>query len=146
MGEQADLQGAIEFGSQKIRDFGGSQYLPPELRLRVSDFLGAYRRYAVEHGHNTLEGDSDATSAAHDLLQKIFVEIVEAGQGNDLFRFYDDPDPWVQSWAASHTLEIDEARALAKLTELERAGISHISTSAKYTIQGWKSGELRFLS
>ena len=104
-----------------------------------------YRRHAVDHGKHTLEGDADATNAAYDQLQDAFAAIVKAGQGQGLFRLYGDVDPWVQSWAATHTLEIDEVRALGKLRELENRGISHVSTSAKYTIQGWKNGELRFL-
>jgi hypothetical protein len=111
----------------------------------MEQLLTAYRQHAVDHGTNTLEGDAEATNAAYDHLQEVFLAIVEAGKGAELFQFYDDSDPWVQSWAASHTLEIDEAQALAKLWELERAGIPHVSTSAKYTIQGWKNGELRFL-
>jgi hypothetical protein len=61
------------------------------------------------------------------------------------FRFYDDVDPSVQCWPAAHTLEIDEARAWAKLEQLEKSGNPHVSMDAKYTIQEWKNGELRFL-
>jgi hypothetical protein len=111
----------------------------------MTTLLDDYRRYAVDHGKHTLEGDADATNTAYDHLQDVFAAILKAGMGKELFPLYNDPDPWVQSWAAAHTLEVDELQALAKLSELESAGIPHVSTSAKYTIEGWKNGELRFL-
>jgi hypothetical protein len=111
----------------------------------MNTLLDAYQRHASDHGKHTLQGDAEATNAAYDHLRNTFVAIVKAGYGHELFRFYDETDPWVQLWAAAHTLEIDEARALAKLRERVNARIPHISTSAKYTIQGWKNGELRFL-
>jgi hypothetical protein len=56
--------------------------------------LDDYRRYAVEHGKHTLEGDAEATNAAYDHLQDAFVALVRAGEGEKLFGLYDDSDPW----------------------------------------------------
>ena len=50
-----------------------------------------------------------------------------------------------KTWAAAHTLELDEPRALEKLRQLESADIPHISFSAEYVIKGWESDDLRFL-
>jgi hypothetical protein len=107
--------------------------------------IDEYRRYAADHGRHTLDGDVDATNFAYDELQRVFVSIVRAGFASELFQLYDDRDPWVQSWAAAHSLEVDPERALDKLRQLETAGIPHVSTGAKYTIEGWNNGTLRFL-
>jgi|GEM_PF-4166001 len=80
-----------------------------------------------------------------DTFSAPLLELVKAGEGKNLLELYSDPNPWVQSWAASHALEIDENSALRKLAELESADIPLVSTSAKYTIQGWKAGQLRFM-
>ena len=48
-------------------------------------------------------------------------------------------------WAAAHTLEIDESKALEKLKQLESAKILHISFDAEYTIKEWIAGDLHFL-
>jgi hypothetical protein len=53
-------------------------------------------------------------------------------------------DPWVQSWAAAHTLELDETRALKKLEQLTNSQIPLISSCAKHAIEEWKSGQLKF--
>jgi hypothetical protein len=111
----------------------------------MTSLLDEYRRHAVDHGVFTAEGDANGINKSYDQLRRVFVSLVNEGKGNELFRFYDDVDPCVQCWAAAHTLEINESRALAKLGQLQNAGIPHVSTGAKYTIQEWKNGELRFL-
>lgn len=111
----------------------------------MTSLLDEYRRHAVDHGVHTLEGDADANNESYGRLKCAFVALVNEGKRNELFHFYDDIDPWVQWWAAAHTLEIDEVRASTKLAQLEKSGIPHVSTGAKYTIQEWKNGQLRFL-
>ncbi len=111
----------------------------------MTSLLDEYRRHAADYGAHVIEGDADASNESYDRVQRAFISLVNEGKGNELFRLYDDSDPSVQCWAAAHTLEIDEARALAKLEQLEKSGIPHISTDAKYTIQEWKNGALRFL-
>jgi hypothetical protein len=108
--------------------------------------LDDYRRYAVDHGKYTLQGDAEATNRGYDSLKRAFLELVDQGKARDLFRFYDDADPWVQAWAAAHTLEIHEARAIVKLHELVDAGIPHVSTDAKYTLQEWNAWRLAILA
>jgi hypothetical protein len=107
----------------------------------MSVLLDEYRRHAVEHGRQTIEGDVDATNLAYDHLQEAFNAIMRMGGGHHIFRFYDDADLWVQAWAAAHTLRIDHDRALRKLRELESAKIPHVTTDAKYIIQDWKIGK-----
>jgi len=107
--------------------------------------LDEYRQHAADHGLHTRQGNADASNAAYDRLQRLLIALATQGMRHELFQLYDDMDPWVQGWAAAHTLEVDEARALAKLEALERAAIPHVGTDAKYTIQEWKSGALRFL-
>ena len=108
-------------------------------------WLDEYRRHAANHGVHTMEGDAAKSNESYFRLQDAFIALVGEGKRNELFRLYDDVDPCVQVWAAAHTLEIDESRALAKLEQLEKSGIPHASFDAKYTIQEWTSGNLKFL-
>ena len=107
--------------------------------------LEEYRKDAILHTECTENGRYRKGNNAHDRLQETFLKIVKSGCGNDLFSFYDDENTGVQAWAASHTLELDESRALEKLRQLESADIPHISFDAKYVIEGWESEDLRFL-
>lgn len=111
----------------------------------MTSLLDDYRQHAAAYGAHVIAGNADAGNESYDRVQRAFISLVDEGQGNELFRLYDDSDPSVQCWAAAHTLEIDEPTALAKLEELQKAGIPHISTDAKYTIVAWKKSELRFL-
>ena len=111
----------------------------------MTSLLDEYRRHAVDQGAFMTEGDGDASNASYDRLQDAFVSLAREGKRRQLFNLYDDDDPWVQSWAAAHTLEIDEARALTKLEQLVNLGIPLVSSCAKHAIEEWKSGELRFL-
>src|SRR4051794_29180510 len=107
-------------------------------------WLNEYRHHAIEHGTRTREGDAEGANASYDRLHAVLVAIDGEGRERELFSLYEDDDPWVQTWAATHTLEIDEGRALAKLEQLAKSGISHVDTGAKYTIQEWNNGNLRF--
>jgi len=111
----------------------------------MTSSLDQYRRHAFDHGFHTAECNADAGSESYDHLQEAFATLVRDGRRNELFGLYDDADPSVQCWAAAHTLEVDEARALAKLEQLEKSEVPHVSMDAEYTIKEWKSGELRFL-
>jgi hypothetical protein len=111
----------------------------------MATLLDEYRRHAADHGAHMARGDADASNASYDRLQNAFLSLARKGNRDQLFVLYDDVDPFVQCWAAAHTLEIDEPRALQKLEQLEQAKIPHVSFDAKYTIQEWKSGELKFL-
>ena len=111
----------------------------------MTSLIDEYRRLAIRYGHSIEQGDTEGMDTSTECSQKTFRAIVDAREGNALFLLFSDVSPWVQLQAASHCLELDSARASAKLDELERAGIPHVSTDAKYTLEGWNSGELRFL-
>ena len=110
----------------------------------MNSLLGEYRRHACDQGASMLEGEGDASNEAYDRLQDAFMSLIRAGRRDELFELYNDFDPWVQSWAAAHTLEIDEARALAKLEHLQNSENPHVSSCAKIAIEEWKNGALRF--
>ncbi len=109
----------------------------------MTSLLDEYRRHACDQGAAMLEGEGDASNSAYDRLQDALVSLIRAGRRHELFGLYDDLDPWVQSWAAAHTLEIDEARALAKLEQLQKSENPHVSSCAKFAIEEWKNGALR---
>jgi len=111
----------------------------------MASLIEECRRYAADHRRNTQEGDSIAANAAHDQLVEGASRVIKSGQGGLLLSLFDDNDPWVQLWAATHALEVDEPSAIAKLEGLERAGIPLVSMSACYTVQSWRNGELKSL-
>jgi hypothetical protein len=111
----------------------------------MASILEQFKQHAAIHGVSTEEGNSDGANVSYELLQKVYFELMNTGNPETLLTLFDDPNPWVQLCAAGHALEIDEPSALTKLGQLETENIPLISTSAKYTILGWKAGQLRFI-
>jgi hypothetical protein len=99
---------------------------------------------AVEHGRFTREGESEEGNAVFEQLTKALESLVAAGEDHLLVNLFDDADPWVQLWAATHSPEIAEDQALEKLRSLQAVKIPLTSMSAKYTIQSWSEGLLHF--
>lgn len=108
------------------------------------DLISQYKAATVAHGEGTCSGDSHITNQAHDAIGTFLREIISSGKDDDLFTLYDDKDPWVQLWSATHTLEVNENKATAKLQSLADAGIPIVSMTARYTLQEWQSGSLSF--
>ena len=111
----------------------------------ISPKLNSYIHHAGENGRCCFEEDSEAANAAYWALAREYEILVNNGELNLLFSLYEHDNKWVQIWAAAHPLEVDEARALAKLQQLLKAPEQFVSHSAKYTLQEWKLGELHFL-
>ncbi len=108
----------------------------------MTDPLGDYRTAASTHAEATRAGDHERANSAYGLLDKALGTLAEQERQDSLFTLYDDDEPYVQLWAASHTLELDEPRALSKLEELESAGLPLVSLGAKHTRKAWLNGEL----
>lgn len=106
--------------------------------------IAEYKEWAVGHGEETRSGNSKGANRAYDKLAEKLGQISAASQDAELFPLYEDEDLWVQSWAATHTLEIDEQRAVGKLRELVESGDAHLRTDAFYILQEWSAGRLRF--
>lgn len=112
----------------------------------MNDSLAKYRTNAETHGKYTLEGNSTKTNLAYDGLHNALDELISNKADKLLFSLYENSDLSVQLWAATHTLELDERRAMDKLQAIADLGASVISMSARYTIKGWMEGELRVRS
>lgn len=109
-----------------------------------NDLIEKYRKLARDYAEGVRNSNPKKTNRAHDALWEVLKQIVGASCDHRLFDLYGDEEPWVQTWAAAHTLEIDETRAISKLQSLADAGIKGLSLSAEYTIKEWRSGELNF--
>ena len=75
--------------------------------------ISEYIETARKHGEGTFSGDSVIANKAYDKLQAILIEIAKSGLDNELFTLYDYGETWIELWSATHTLEIDESKALS---------------------------------
>lgn len=103
--------------------------------------VAEYRRLVIARNHAL---NSKEQNRLYDAVIDHFRKMIAKNTDWNLFSLYDDSDPGVQCAAATHTLELDEARAIAKLTELEHKQIPLVSTTAHYCIKEFKNGKLRF--
>lgn len=107
------------------------------------DLRDRYRELAVRHFEGSTNGDSRRGNRAYKQLERLLAKIAATGSDHVLFDLYDDPEPWVQYLAATHTLEIDERRAEAKLLEVcKNRGIAGLN--AGMVLREWRKGNLRF--
>lgn len=110
----------------------------------MRNLIQEYRANAIAHGDGTMSGDRKKTNKAYGQLVKIFHEIITDKADYGLFDLYDDDNLSVQCWAATHTLEIDENRAKAKLNALSEGAFGPISLTAEYVLKGWELNQLKF--
>ncbi|GLT08390.1 hypothetical protein ACFQFQ_16870 [Sulfitobacter porphyrae] len=107
------------------------------------DLLVRYRNAAYEHSIASADGRYKVANKAYDEIQSILEEISLSNRDDELFELYEDAEPGVQLWAATHTLEIDSLRAEQKIKELVNDP-SIIGLSAQMTLRGWRAGKIRF--
>ena len=110
----------------------------------MNNLLADYVAAAREHGQYSSSGQSDMANNAHERLQDTLLALIAEGRDSELLTLYDNPDAWVQLWAGTHTLELDEGKAIAKLESLKAARKPLVSMSAKYTLVAWQEGNLSF--
>jgi hypothetical protein len=108
------------------------------------DLITKYEEAAIAHGNGTTSGDSNKTNKAYNTLNVTLREITSLGEDENLFTLYNNKNPWARLWAATHTLEVDEKRAIKKLQYISDEGIPIASISARYTLQEWEQGDLTF--
>jgi hypothetical protein len=104
------------------------------------DWIKKYRGFARDYAEGIRKSNPNKTNRAHDALWDVLKQIVGASCDHLLFDLYSDEE----LWAAAHTLEVYETRAISKLQTLADAGIKGLSLSAEYTIKEWSGGELNF--
>ena len=112
----------------------------------MATLIDDYKSAAEAHGEGTKEGNSKKANKAYKDLNKVLAELIAQGEDSALLGLLDDPNVWVQLWAAAHTLEVDEQQARAKLQSIVDAAIPIACLDARYTLQGWDSGDLKFRS
>ncbi|ASM70975.1 MULTISPECIES: DUF2019 domain-containing protein [Roseobacteraceae] len=113
--------------------------------MSMNNLVDSYRANAELHGKFSLVGDARKTNHAYDELLKILKALISTRTDRLLFSLYEDNDLFVQLWAAAHTLELEERRAIDKLQEIAELELDAplVSMCARYTIKGWNEGELR---
>ena len=112
----------------------------------IEDLISDYRDAAIMHGDGIMSGDSKKANQAFDSLQDVLNKLTEIGEDQALLELLSDENVWVQLWAAAHSLETDEHNAKMKLQSLANAGIPIASMDARYTLQEWDNGSLKFRS
>ena len=102
--------------------------------------LDLYTSSAKAHGDASLEGDHKRANVSYDQLIKCFKELRKSGKSDKLLGLFNHSDPNVRLWAATHSLELDEQKAVAMLRELATAD-NFSSFSAQMILDQWEKGE-----
>lgn len=111
--------------------------------LDLHSLLAQYAAAAATHGQATESGDYEKANAAYGELEASYRELSRRGPEarRALLDLMDDSDLGVRCWAASHSLEVDAARAERVLEVLGESN-SWIGLNARTTLQQWRHGKL----
>lgn len=110
----------------------------------IEDLISDYKDTAILHGNGTMSGNKRKANQAYTRLQNILKKITEIDEDKALLDLFSDENVWVRLWAAAHSLEIDETKAKKNLRHLADAEIPIVSMNARYTLQEWDNGSLKF--
>ena len=111
----------------------------------MKDLINTYRAHAISHLEAIQNGNSKKANTACDNLIAVASELINSPDAMLLLSLLEDEDSWVQLCAATHSLKLDEAAAIAKLKQIQELEIPIASTMATYTIQEWQNEELKGL-
>ena len=108
-----------------------------------SDLIQKYKKAAELHGEGTLEGDSNKTNSAHDILIEVYSELKNNDSVKNLQVLIKDPNASVRAWSAMHLLPLFENESIDILDEVSKEK-SLVGFSALMTLKEWKAGKLKF--
>lgn len=102
--------------------------------------LDQYVNSAIAHGDASVDGNHNKANLNYDKIVKCFKELQKAGGSEKLLDLLRHDDASVRLWAATHSLESNEHKAVAVLHELSIA--DHFSSlSAQIVLDQWEKGE-----
>jgi hypothetical protein len=117
----------------------------------IPDLLAQHRETLVRWGEESERlGERDNARRANKLFDRAhaqFKVLRDSQEGRDgITALMSDPNPYVASSAAAHSLLWEPDRASAALEALESSADApwQVQISAKYTLKEWRAGKLSF--
>lgn len=114
-------------------------------KAAIPELVSAYAEVARANGSASDDGDHKKANKAFDRIASIYTEVrrrgVEAQKA--LLPLLFDADPWVRLWSATHALDFAAAEGAAVLERLVGAK-GALAVDARYTLEAWRNGTLRF--
>jgi hypothetical protein len=117
----------------------------------VRELLSDHRETLIQWGEESERlGERGALRRANrlfDLTHAQFKRLRESPEGRDgITALMSDPNPYVASSAAAHSLLWEPELATARLEELESSqdAPGQVQIAAEYTLKEWRAGKLSF--
>lgn len=115
---------------------------------KTSDLIDAYRKAAAQQGKLADQGNAKAANKQYQILAKIVRLLRSRGKDDQaqLASLLNDTNPYVQLWAAAHSLEFAPVQAEAALKKImaDCKNVRLVSFMASVTLDEWKKGKLVF--
>lgn len=110
----------------------------------IEKLIQEYRDFAIKHTEYSEKGDYKTVNKSYSKIMKVLKKLITLKEDDKLLQLLNDDNPGVRCWAATNCLEIKESEALKTLEALEKGHYPEASFNAKYVIQEWKKGNLKF--
>ena len=108
------------------------------------DAVKKYKECSHAHGEASKQGDYKITNKNYYLLIEAYLIIKSYGEEGEklLIDLFNDENDSVRCWAATHSLEINESKAIKILKKL-KSGKGIIAFNAEMVLSEWKKGRLK---
>jgi hypothetical protein len=110
-------------------------------RITTEPLIEGFSKHASLQQTFMLEGNWRKANEQIKKINSIFEKIKAIGAREELLKLIESEKPEVAILAATYSMKYNPERCLAKMEELHRLQIPHISSHAMYAIQNWKSNE-----
>ena len=111
---------------------------------KINELISDYVKHSQEHGNGTKNGDYIRTNKAYDRIIETYKEIIKFGEEGQqaLLELLEHNNLSVSGWAATHSLEFSEEKAIEALEKITlNDGI--IGFDAKMVLEQWKKGTFK---
>jgi hypothetical protein len=102
--------------------------------------LDKYKIMAISQGETWRYGDQSLSIRCSEELERIFQALIGAGQEKKIGALIKHGHPWVQMWAAVHSLGPNEEIAVAALVRLSQSKDHPSNLPAGKALSQWRSG------
>lgn len=108
----------------------------------IEQALKLFEEYSTKRGKALYSGDSKTANRCYDNIRKIVHILRDEKQLDRLAIFYNHPNTFVKSAAATYLLPVHEKESIKVLKEISKMKVFG-SLDAEIIIKEWKNGNLR---
>ncbi|MCL2360112.1 MAG: DUF2019 domain-containing protein [Candidatus Bathyarchaeota archaeon] len=106
--------------------------------------LEKFANACIAKGRGEESGSIKADGIYYKRIRSVYDLLKEDNRLHELLELLEHENPYVRSWAAGYTLQIDPAKSEQTLEEVANIKGRMVAFSAEMTLKEWRKGNLKF--